>query len=477
MLNQKYVYDPIGNRIEWTQYDAAGAADFVTAYTPNELNQYSKIEAGGVTVPTPAYDEDGNLKVNGDWTYTWNAENQLSELEKTDQKLKFVYDGLGRRVAKEVYSPDGAGGWSLDSDIQFIYDDWNLVAEIQSVSSSLSALKTYTWGMDLSGSLQGAGGVGGLLAVASSDLSEGDAAYAPAYDFNGNIIAYIDPESTGETELVVAEFEYGPFGELIRATGSKADEFSFRFSTKYEDAETGLLYYGFRYYDRVTGRWLSRDPIEEQGGLNLYSNVGNSLINKYDILGLSTVAKRRQFSRAPAFIKHYFLGNGETYEVKSNDRLYRKLWNSIDGKVNYIKDEAKLLMPDPTKEQCESCSMKYEEKYRTKFTVYPGATRTLSGLSNPIHIFNEGVLVVDYSCGGSIKCGSDGMLKSGFIKCNIELTIEDRFANPLDWGHHIHYEYTDALKLKYKECVSKCSNLGNRNGGKCVLVVEKISLF
>ena len=56
---------------------------------------------------------------------------------------------------------------------------------------------------------------------------------------------------------VDTEFEYGPFGELIRATGAKKDVFNFRFSTKYEDAENGLLYYGYRYYSAATGRWLN----------------------------------------------------------------------------------------------------------------------------------------------------------------------------------------------------------------------------
>lgn len=89
-----------------------------------------------------------------------------------------------------------------------------------------------------------------------------------------------------ETASVDTEFEYGPFGELIREAGAKKDAFNFRFSTKYEDAETGLLYYGFRYYDAETGRWLSRDPIQERGGLNLYGMVGNSPINFIDYLGL-----------------------------------------------------------------------------------------------------------------------------------------------------------------------------------------------
>ncbi len=88
-----------------------------------------------------------------------------------------------------------------------------------------------------------------------------------------------------DTTSVGTEFEYGAFGELIRATGEKKDAFNFRFSTKYEDAETELLYYGYRYYNAETGRWLSRDPIGELGGLNLYGFVGNDPVNLWDYLG------------------------------------------------------------------------------------------------------------------------------------------------------------------------------------------------
>jgi RHS repeat-associated protein len=68
--------------------------------------------------------------------------------------------------------------------------------------------------------------------------------------------------------------------------GSGGFESPFGFSTKYEDEETGLLYYGYRYYDPKTGRWPSRDPIEEEGGYNLYGFVGNDGVNQWDYLGL-----------------------------------------------------------------------------------------------------------------------------------------------------------------------------------------------
>jgi RHS repeat-associated protein len=78
----------------------------------------------------------------------------------------------------------------------------------------------------------------------------------------------------------------GPFGEVIRATGLMAKVNPLRFSTKYQDDETDLLYYGYRYYNASMGRWLSRDPIGEDGGLNLYGFVCNSPINLFDLLGL-----------------------------------------------------------------------------------------------------------------------------------------------------------------------------------------------
>jgi len=63
-----------------------------------------------------------------------------------------------------------------------------------------------------------------------------------------------------------AEYEYDPFGGIIKQTGSAASANPFRFSTKYVDDETGLSYYGYRYYDAEKGRWVSRDPIWERGG-------------------------------------------------------------------------------------------------------------------------------------------------------------------------------------------------------------------
>jgi RHS repeat-associated protein len=86
--------------------------------------------------------------------------------------------------------------------------------------------------------------------------------------------------------VVVAEYEYGAFHELIRATGPLATLNPFLAATKFYDWETGLYYYGYRYYNPNTGRWLNRDPLEEDGGVNVYGFVANDAINSFDYLGL-----------------------------------------------------------------------------------------------------------------------------------------------------------------------------------------------
>jgi RHS repeat-associated protein len=80
-----------------------------------------------------------------------------------------------------------------------------------------------------------------------------------AFDGNGNPSALVKG-SDGSTS---ARYEYGPFGEAIRATGPMAKANPFRFSTKYQDDETDLFYYGYRYYNAQIGRWVNRDPISE----------------------------------------------------------------------------------------------------------------------------------------------------------------------------------------------------------------------
>jgi RHS repeat-associated protein len=159
-----------------------------------------------------------------------------------------------------------------------VYDGWNLLAIVNPQSS---IIQSFMWGLDLSGSMQGAGGVGGLLEVSYHGSSTTNC--FAAYDGNGNLTALINAADG----TAVANYEYGAFGEPIRVSGVMANQNPIRWSTKYTDDESGLVYYGYRSYSPSLGRWLSRDPIEEEGGLNLYGFVLNAPTVRYDELGLT----------------------------------------------------------------------------------------------------------------------------------------------------------------------------------------------
>ena len=78
-----------------------------------------------------------------------------------------------------------------------------------------------------------------------------------------------------------------------RGSGTIPNRFVFRFSSEYHDSETNLVYYNYRYYSPELGRWLSRDPIGERGGYNLYAMVGNDPVGRWDSLDLEK-AKEKQ---------------------------------------------------------------------------------------------------------------------------------------------------------------------------------------
>jgi len=128
--------------------------------------------------------------------------------------------------------------------------------------NNANLVRSYLWGTDLSGRPQGAGGVGGLLAV--NEKTNG--VHFVAYDGNGNVVGLV--KATDGT--LSAKYDYDPFGQTIRASGFLAGVNPYRFSSKYEDKESRCLYYGQRFYSPNNGRWISRDRIDETGGRNLF---------------------------------------------------------------------------------------------------------------------------------------------------------------------------------------------------------------
>jgi len=245
-----YSYDGIGNRLTANENSTA------TNYTSNLLNQYTLINN-----TAPEYDADGNMTGSGNgWGYTYNGENRITQATKGSTTVTMAYDYAGRRISKTV-----TASGVIQNAYKYVYDGFKLIA----VYNNNDLVMTFTWqpeslGMDVPVSMTYAG-----------------ATYYYVTDGNKNVTALLDASGNR-----VAEYVYGPFGQTVSATGSIAQINPFRFSSEFHDDETGLVYYNYRYYSPELGRWTKRDPIEEDGGSNLYGFVNNAPILLSDYLGM-----------------------------------------------------------------------------------------------------------------------------------------------------------------------------------------------
>ena len=257
-----YAYDDIGNRI------TAEGRDYVA----NNLNQYTAIDDF-----VPEYDLDGNqTKVQtgtGVWTVEYNAENRPIRWQSGDTVITMSFDRMGRRVD---YQETRAG--AVVTHFRFVYDGYLCVQRLDAtqgnavrtefvwdptepVATRPLAMRAKNWGLNL----------------------------FYTHDGNKNVseVFYHAPQNG-----IAAHYDYAPFGAVTRTSRATRvtnrdvlSENLFRFSSEYHDVSLGLVYYNYRHYNPQDGHWLSLDPLQELGGLNLYAFLDNQLLTDY--LGLS----------------------------------------------------------------------------------------------------------------------------------------------------------------------------------------------
>jgi RHS repeat-associated protein len=330
-----YNYDPVGNRTSVLE------AGVTTNYTTNSVNAYTNISGGGILPPSqnPTYDPNGNMLTGpvgtaaasltydneharrlvgraefaeqsperGDFPMLGkNHQNRLRTITQNGTTTGYTYDALSRCIETLMNNPRTARSpWGhvthvpvqnaympsaffnntspTDNRERYTWSGWTLLNRELFTGTTPTSSFRYTWGLDLSGRQEGAGGVGGLLAIERIVGSNTEIRF-PHYDANGNIIALTD--SAGN---VSARHRYDAFGKTLSATDLDNSNWVTHningFSTKPTLGTPDLLYYGYRFYTPSLGRWINRDPIEEKGGVNLYGFVGNAGVGKWDILG------------------------------------------------------------------------------------------------------------------------------------------------------------------------------------------------
>ena len=130
-------------------------------------------------------------------------------------------------------------------------------------------------------------------------------------DHLGSIRELVDGDGT-----IRARYEYGPYGKRTKLDGDLDADFGF--TGHYTHDASDLVLAQYRGYDPSVGRWLSRDPIEEEGGINLYGYVWNGPICAIDPLGLK---EKGQLENAKSTVKVCNQNGSDTFKVKSLGEL------------------------------------------------------------------------------------------------------------------------------------------------------------
>ncbi len=286
-----YQYDDIGNRITST--------DLTTnrTYTANSLNQYSAITTSDLGHQTssfaPQFDDDGNQTLiktsTGIWSVTYNGENRpilwknvspnsSTPNSHTPSLITMSFDRMGRRVAK--------------NDQLFVCLGYLQVAD--------NSGNTYIW-----------------------DPTEPIATRPLVWNREGSVEYYIHDGNKNLSEVVAsdcdvtAHYEYAPFGAVVAQNGEDASINKWRFSSECADDVIELVYYNYRHYEQILGRWLRIDPAEIRGGVNLFEFTLNQPLRYSDILGLLKNDVEVVVSPVLPMLQEKCNHTNERHEVKS----------------------------------------------------------------------------------------------------------------------------------------------------------------
>ena len=264
-----YRYDNIGNRKTVQELEEE------VSYAANSLNQYMDMTVNEVSF-TPTYDADGNQTrirtSTGIWEISYDANDRPVVFTSQDGRTAITcgYDYQGRRFEKKV-TVNG----TISSHCWYLYRGYLQVAELDLMHPEPLLVKSYLWDPTEPTATRVL-----MLTNWKNGGTTIDQHLCFMHDALKNVTSIFDDYQTRR-----ARYEYAPFGRLIVAERNMAQESRFRVSCEYMDDELGLVYYNYRHLNPTDGRWINRDPIQEQGGWNLYAFIRNRINIEVDLLG------------------------------------------------------------------------------------------------------------------------------------------------------------------------------------------------
>jgi RHS repeat-associated protein len=271
---RSFAYDPMNRVLSSLNSTLPGSDEAFTYDMGNNRSDPARMYDAGDELTQDAnytytYDEQGNLirKISRTnptdvTTFTYDAQDRLVGLQTSAATVNYAYDALGRRIAKTVNG----------STTRYVLDGQNVRFEFDG-SNALGAANTHA-------------GLDRLLV-----RDQGSAQFFFQNDGLGSTTAISDGSAN-----IIERYRYSAFGKLevlnadfTAKTGNFPSQ-RFTFTGREWEPEAGLYFNRARFYDPDAGRWLSRDPIGESGGVNLYCYVGNNPFNGTDLFGLTDPA-------------------------------------------------------------------------------------------------------------------------------------------------------------------------------------------
>ena len=237
-----------------------------TSIAPGTVAQTRTRHANLTLTAAPArtftYDLNGSTESDGLRTYEWDAANRLRAVVTAGTPVKrteFTYDG-GNRWVTLVEKEAGA----VVGSREVIWEGASIAQlRLKNAAGAETERRTFYGG----GEVRTGSAIGGTTLTLMETA-----------DHLGSVRELLD--STG---TIRARYDYDLYGKRMKVSGDLESDFGF--TGHYEHTASALTLAPFRAYDSALGRWTSRDPIEENGGLNLYGYVGGNVAGALDPLG------------------------------------------------------------------------------------------------------------------------------------------------------------------------------------------------
>jgi RHS repeat-associated protein len=299
-----YSYDSAGNR---TGVQESSGDRTTWAYDRSYQLLHEKRTGQTAFDVTYTYDPVGNRLTQTDsgarTTYTYDATNEMLVALTAAGRTSYTYDLCGNRTKMNSFAAITDYDWDEDNRIQVIQLPTNPVTLSYSADglrvqkTTPTVIRNFIY--DFEKVLQETDGAG-LTTKEYLSTAEQYGNLISAYD--GAQTTYYEPDGLGSTDALLNDAEtatdrytYRAFG-LATQSGTSSNNYTYVGAQRYySDPEVSLYFVGKRYYDYLSGRWLSEDSLGyKSGDVNLYRYVGNNPVNATDPSGESSLRRWRE---------------------------------------------------------------------------------------------------------------------------------------------------------------------------------------